>query len=51
MESTLVAAGAFAKASGLVDKDVLFAEIEKAFGAVNRTAAERAYRETVVANR
>ena len=43
--------GAFAKASGLVDKDVLFAEIEKAFGAVNRTAAERAYRETVVANR
>lgn len=43
--------GAFAKASGLVDKDVLFAEIEKAFGAKNRTAAERAYRETVVVNR
>lgn len=43
--------GAFAKASGLVDKEVLFAEIEKAFGAVNRQAAERAYEETVVAKR
>lgn len=40
--------GAFAKASGLVDKEVLFAEIEKAFGAVNRQAAERAYKETVI---
>ena len=43
--------GAFAKASGLVNKDVLFAEIEKAFGAVNRQAAERAYQETVVKKR
>ena len=43
--------GAFAKASGLVDKEVLFAEIEKAFGAVNRQAAERAYVETVVTKR
>lgn len=43
--------GAFAKASGLVDKEVLFAEIEKAFGTVNRQAAERAYVETVVTKR
>lgn len=43
--------GAFAKASGLVDKDALFAEIEKAFGAVNRQAAERAYQETIVVSR
>lgn len=40
--------GAFAKASGLVDKEVLFTEIEKAFGAVNRQVAERAYEETIV---
>lgn len=40
--------GAFAKASGLVDKELLFTEIEKAFGAVNRQAAERAYEETAV---
>lgn len=40
--------GAFARASGLVDKEVLFDEIEKAFGAVNRQAAERAYEETAV---
>lgn len=43
--------GAFAKASGLVDKDILFDEIEKAFGAVNRQAAKRAYEETVITKR
>ena len=43
--------GAFAKASGLVDKEVLFTEIEKSFGAVNRQAAERAYAETAVTKR
>lgn len=43
--------GAFARASGLVDKEVLFEEIEKAFGAVNRQAAERAYEETAVTER
>lgn len=35
--------GAFAKVSDLVDKELLFAEIEKAFGAENRKAAELAY--------
>lgn len=40
--------GAFEKAAGLVDKEVLFAEIEKAFGAVNRQAAEQAYEETEI---
>ena len=39
--------GGFAKVSDLVDKEMLFAEIEKAFGAVNRQAAERAYDEIV----
>lgn len=43
--------GAFAKASGLVDKEVLFKEIETSFGTVNRQAAERAYEETVVMKR
>lgn len=40
--------GAFEKASGLVNEEFLFAEIEKAFGAVNRQAAERAYEETKI---
>lgn len=31
--------GAFAKVSELVDKDLLFHEIEKAFGAKNKEAA------------
>ncbi len=35
--------GAFAKVSGLVDKDLLFDEIEKTFGAKNREAANIAY--------
>ena len=43
--------GAFAKAFGLVDRGLLFQEIEKAFGAVNRQAAECAYDETVVTKR
>ncbi len=37
--------GAFAKVSDLIDKDKLFDEVEKSFGAVNRQAAERAYEE------
>lgn len=40
--------GAFARVSGLIDKEALFDEIEKAFGAENRQAAERAYQETVI---
>lgn len=40
--------GAFEKASGLVNEEFLFVEIEKAFGAVNRQAAERAYEETKI---
>jgi len=43
--------GAFAKASGLIDKEILFTEVEKAFGAVNRKAAERAFEETVIIKR
>jgi 2-oxoacid:acceptor oxidoreductase gamma subunit (pyruvate/2-ketoisovalerate family) len=39
--------GAFAKISGLVDKEVLFQEIENAFGAANRKAAEMAYAQAV----
>lgn len=35
--------GAFAKASGLVDKELLFNEIAGAFGEKNREAAQRAY--------
>lgn len=35
--------GAFAKITGLVDKDVLFAEIEKTFGEKNKIAAGKAY--------
>ena len=35
--------GAFAKATGLVDKDTLFDKIEHAFGLKNREAAARAY--------
>lgn len=35
--------GAFVKAFGTVDKETLFQEIEKAFGAKNREAAEAAY--------
>lgn len=37
--------GAFAKVTGLVNKDALFDEIAKAFGEGNRTAAARAYEE------
>ena len=43
--------GAFVRATGLVDKDLLFAEIEKTFGADNRKAAETAYEQTVVEER
>ncbi len=39
--------GAFAKASGLVDKDAVMEEIEKTFGEVNRRAAEKAYEQAV----
>ncbi len=35
--------GAFAKASGLVDRDILFDETAKAFGEKNREAAVRGY--------
>lgn len=37
--------GAFAQISGLVDKDVLFQEVETSFGAANREAAQKAYRQ------
>lgn len=40
--------GAFAKVSSLVDKDLLFKEIENTFGKANRKAAERAYEETEI---
>lgn len=39
--------GAFARVSGLVDKEVLFDEIEKAFGIVNKKAAQAAYDQVV----
>ena len=35
--------GAFAKVTGLVDKEILFQEIEASFGAENREAAQVAY--------
>ena len=35
--------GAFAKVTGLVDKEILFQEIEASFGAANREAAQMAY--------
>lgn len=35
--------GAFAKIAGLVQKETLFGEIEAAFGALNKEAAEMAY--------
>jgi len=35
--------GAFAKIAGLVQKEALFGEIEAAFGALNKEAAEMAY--------
>lgn len=35
--------GAFARVSGLVDKELLFQEIEDAFGAANREAAQAAF--------
>lgn len=38
--------GAFAKITGLADKEILFAEIEKAFGPANKKAAETAYEQT-----
>ncbi len=37
--------GAFAKITEMIDKDKLFEEIEKSFGAVNKQAAKRAYEE------
>lgn len=40
--------GAFARASGLIDREALFNEIEKAFGAANREAAQQAYQETAI---
>lgn len=40
--------GAFAKASGLVDKDLLFEEIAKTFGEENRLAAEQAYEQVKI---
>lgn len=40
--------GAFAKITGLVDKDVLFNEIANTFGENNRKAAMRAYEEVKV---
>lgn len=39
--------GAFAKAVGLVDKEILFAEIAATFGEKNRTAAELAFASAV----
>ena len=40
--------GAFAKVVDLVDKELLFGEIEKAFGAKNREAAQMAYDQVAV---
>ncbi|MCD8098899.1 MAG: 2-oxoacid:acceptor oxidoreductase family protein [Lachnospiraceae bacterium] len=40
--------GAFAKVSGMVDKEKLFQEIENSFGAVNRKAAEMAYEQVAI---
>lgn len=40
--------GALAKVTGLVDKALLFDEIEATFGAQNRLAAETAYAQVVV---
>lgn len=40
--------GAFAKVTGLVDKELLFAEIAKTFGEKNRTAAEMAYEQVKI---
>lgn len=40
--------GAFAKITGLVDKEGLFDEIAKTFGESNRKAAMRAYDEIKV---
>lgn len=38
--------GAFAKITGLVDREILFREIEASFGDENRRAAEAAYDKT-----
>lgn len=43
--------GAFAKVTGLVEKELLFQEIENAFGAKNREAANLAYDQVTVINR
>lgn len=40
--------GAFAKASGLVDKDIVLEEIEKTFGEANRRAAQEAFEKAVI---
>lgn len=39
--------GAFAKISGLVDKEKVFDQVEKAFGEINRQAAQQAYDQVV----
>ena len=39
--------GAFARVTGLVDNELLFAEVEKAFGEKNREAAVCAYEQVV----
>ena len=38
--------GAFVKAVGLVDREILFGEIEAVFGEKNRQAAEKAFDNT-----
>lgn len=43
--------GAFVKVSELVDKDLLFHEIEKAFGAKNKEAAMQAFKQVVTVER
>ncbi|MGN0136431.1 2-oxoacid:acceptor oxidoreductase family protein [Anaerotignum sp.] len=40
--------GAFAKVTGLVDKDILFEEIAKTFGEKNRVAAINAYEQVKI---
>ncbi len=43
--------GAMARATDLVDKELLFAVIEMEFGANNREAAEQAYEEVCIINK
>lgn len=42
--------GAFVRAYGTVDRELLFDKIEETFGAANREAAKRAYEEVVITN-